>query len=136
MDYEDEDIGYTAELTTKNIKGRLYPVMDDEVILDDDPDGDKKIDKDGNLLGGEPAPTACEASSEHAYQAASTHFPHSSCPRGTTQTSGTPSPSTLHTPQGHATRSTCFARTPCSSRPTAPATKRSSSSSRARCTRT
>lgn len=29
-----------------------YDYADDELVLEDDPEGEKKIDKNGNLLGG------------------------------------------------------------------------------------
>lgn len=38
---------------SKVIKGTTYQIREDELVLDDDPKGESKIDKDGNLLGGE-----------------------------------------------------------------------------------
>ncbi|GAA5844649.1 hypothetical protein JCM11251_002134 [Rhodosporidiobolus azoricus] len=38
--------------TSINIKGTVYQIRDDEIVLPDDPRGEAKIDKDGNLLGG------------------------------------------------------------------------------------
>ena len=38
---------------SKVIKGKIYFIDDDELLLDVDPRGETKIDKDGNLLGGE-----------------------------------------------------------------------------------
>lgn len=37
----------------QTIKGQVYTVIDDELILEDDPRGEEKIDADGVLLGGE-----------------------------------------------------------------------------------
>ncbi|GAA6027047.1 hypothetical protein JCM8097_006069 [Rhodosporidiobolus ruineniae] len=38
--------------TSINIKGTTYQIRDDEIVLPDDPRGEAKIDKNGNLLGG------------------------------------------------------------------------------------
>ncbi|CAL1709920.1 unnamed protein product [Somion occarium] len=36
----------------KTVQGKVYIIEGDELVTDDDPKGDEKIDKDGNLLGG------------------------------------------------------------------------------------
>ncbi|GAA6025673.1 hypothetical protein JCM10207_008824 [Rhodosporidiobolus poonsookiae] len=38
--------------TSINIKGKVYQIRDDEIVLPDDPRGEAKIDEFGNLLGG------------------------------------------------------------------------------------
>ena len=35
------------------IQGKVYVIDGDEYVTDDDPKGDTKIDRNGNLLGGE-----------------------------------------------------------------------------------
>jgi len=46
------DLAY-PQRNTKVVKNKIYPIEDDELILDSDPRGDEKVDSDGNLLGGE-----------------------------------------------------------------------------------
>ncbi|GAA5973781.1 hypothetical protein JCM11641_003153 [Rhodosporidiobolus odoratus] len=38
--------------TSINIKGTTYQIRDDEIVLQDDPRGEAKVDSEGNLLGG------------------------------------------------------------------------------------
>ncbi|GAA5936758.1 chromatin structure-remodeling complex subunit RSC7 [Sporobolomyces koalae] len=38
--------------TKINVKGMTYKIVDDEIVLDDDPKGEAKIDENGQLLGG------------------------------------------------------------------------------------
>ncbi|BGP16741.1 hypothetical protein JCM10213_006507 [Rhodosporidiobolus nylandii] len=38
--------------TSINIKGTVYQIRDDEIVLPDDPRGEAKVDSDGNLQGG------------------------------------------------------------------------------------
>lgn len=42
-----------AQLRQRKIQGILYDVLDDEIAIEDDEDGDTKIDRNGVLLGGE-----------------------------------------------------------------------------------
>lgn len=39
-------------MPAQNIKGTVYQIRDDEIVLPDDPRGEMKIDSYGNLLGG------------------------------------------------------------------------------------
>lgn len=43
----------------KRIQGKIYIMDGDEYITEDDPKGDTKIDKNGDLLGGEYPFNAC-----------------------------------------------------------------------------
>ncbi|ORY87470.1 chromatin remodelling complex Rsc7/Swp82 subunit-domain-containing protein [Leucosporidium creatinivorum] len=43
---------YNFKKETKTIKGQVYTIVGDELILEDDPRGEAKVDPDGNLLGG------------------------------------------------------------------------------------
>ena len=55
QDSGDEDAGKGVDeegFQTITIKGKTYRLIDDEVVLDSDPDGDKKVDEKGRLQGG------------------------------------------------------------------------------------
>ncbi|GAA5965068.1 hypothetical protein JCM21900_000667 [Sporobolomyces salmonicolor] len=45
-------LNFLKKKETKTIKGTTYKIQDDEIVLEDDPRGEAKIDSDGNLLGG------------------------------------------------------------------------------------
>ncbi|KAK4048205.1 chromatin structure-remodeling complex subunit RSC7 [Microbotryomycetes sp. JL201] len=45
-------LNFHKKRDTIEIKGKVYAVQDDEIVLDDDPRGETKIDANGQLLGG------------------------------------------------------------------------------------
>jgi chromatin structure-remodeling complex protein RSC7 len=50
---EGEEYATSRVETTRAVAGRTYIIDGDELVTDDDPAGDEKIDINGNLLGGE-----------------------------------------------------------------------------------